>query len=119
MSYPNQGIHVSCNRTVAVGKASSDWTSQSSRFYSPTTGALKPIRRKCLKNQLLIDGLTMDESATINKVEKIRVPIQLKNGVMGEKEQMIGYYKGRRVQRDGYAYSHVKGGRTPGRWHYA
>lgn len=114
-----QGIRTSSNRIRAVGKRNPDWTQQSTRFISPKTGEAKPIRRKCLRNQVLVDGLTVDLGATINKVEKVRVPVQLKNGSMGEREQTIGYYNGKRVYRDGYAYGFVKDGKTPGRWHYA
>lgn len=115
----NQGIRLSCTRTVAVGKKNSDWSQQSSRFFSPTTGEAKKPRRKSLRNQVVVNGLFMDESATINKVEKIRVSVQLKNGGEGEREQMIGYYKGRRVYRDGYAYGNVRNGKTPGRWYFS
>lgn len=115
----NLGIRVSSNRIRAVGKRNPDWTQQSNRITSPKTGRPKTIRRKCLRNQVLVDGLTCDPDAVINKVEKVRVPVTLKNGSTGEREQTIGYHKGRRVVRDGYAYGFVKDGKTPGRWHYA
>ena len=114
-----QGIRTSSNRIRAVGKRSPDWAQQSTRFISPKTGEAKPVRRKCLRNQVLVDGLSYDDAATINKIETVLVPVQLKNGSMGEKQQAIGYYQGRRVVRDGYAYGFVKDGKTPGRWHYA
>ena len=55
-----------------------------------------------------MDGLSYDDAATINKIETVLVPVQLKNGSMGEKQQAIGYYQGRRVVRDGYAYGFVR-----------
>lgn len=112
------GVRVSSNRTRAVGKRNPDWTQQSMRLFT-VDGRAKPVRRKCLKNQVLVDGLTVDDAAVINKVEQVRVPVTLKNGSLGEREQTIGYYKGKRVVRDGYAYAFVKDGKTPGRWHYA
>lgn len=102
------------HRIVAVGKKNPDWSRQ-----SLTAKSLQSDRRKCLRKQLFVDGFTVDDKAVINKVEKVRVPVQLKNGSMGEREQTIGYYKGRRVVRDGYAYGFVQDGKTPGRWHYA
>lgn len=114
-----QGIRVSCNRTRAVGQRNADWTQQSNRFFSPKTGEAKQVRRKCLRMQVLVDGLTVDTEATINRVEKVRVPMPLKNGSMGEREVMVGYYGKRRVVRDGYAYGFVRDGKTPGRWHFA
>lgn len=113
------GVRVSCNRISAVGHRNTDWTQQSKRHTNLTTGKAKPIRRKCLRNQVVVNGFDVDSEATINKVEQVRVPVQLKNGSMGEKEQSIGYYNGRRVYRDGYAYGFVKDGHTPGRWYYS
>lgn len=111
---------VGSNRTVGVGsgRGKGDWTVQTSRFYNPVTGKAKPFRRKCLKNEVVVDGLTIYHQATINRIEKIRVPVERKDGTIGEREQMIGYHNGKRVMRDGYAYAFVNGGRTPGRWYY-
>lgn len=114
-----QGIRLSCNRTVAVGKKNADWSKQSTRFISPITGEAKKVRRKCLRKQVLITDLDVMTGVTINLIEKVRVPVQRKDGSMGEVEKMMGYHNGRRVIRDGYAYSHVNNGQTPGRWKYA
>lgn len=114
-----QGIRLSCTRTVAVGKKNADWSKQSTRFISPITGEAKKVRRKCLRNQVLMSDFDVKAGITINLVEKIRVPIERKDGTMGEAEKMVGYVDGRRVIRDGYAYSHVTNGVTPGRWRYA
>lgn len=111
-------IRSSANRIKAVGRRNGDWTQQSSRFFNPVTGEAKQVRRKCIRKQVLVDGLTVDTEAVINRVEKVRVPITLKNGSMGEKEIMVGYYNGRRVVRNGYAYGFVKNGVTPGRWNF-
>lgn len=112
----NLGIRTS-HRVIPVGHKKPDWTRQSLSLFD-SKGEPKKPRRKCLRNQVLVNGL-MVETVTVNKVEKIRVPVVLKNGQMGERERSIGLVNGRRVYRDGYSYANVKGGKTPGRWLYA
>ena len=112
-------IRSSANRIKAVGRRNADWSQQSTRFISPKTGEAKQVRRKCMRRQLFVDGFTVDDNATINMVEMVRVPVVLKNGSIGEREQMIGRYKGRRVVRTGSAPSFTDGNRTPNRWQYS
>ena len=108
-------------RTVSVLLVSATRIGHNNRpvLSRPRQVRAKPVRLKCLRNQVLVDGLSYDDAATINKIEMVLVPVQLKNGSMGEKQQAIGYYQGRRVVRDGYAYGFVKDGKTLERWHYA
>lgn len=111
-------VRTSSNRIIPVGHRKPDWTKQSNRLFDAKGNPKKP-RRKCLRNQLLLNGFDVQEGITVKKVEKIRVPIQLKNGQMGEREMYIGEVDGRRVNRTGYAHSHTNNGKTPGRWEYA
>lgn len=99
----------------------SDWTQQSARFFKLTrdgvlTDEPKKRRRKCFKGQLVFDRETgmPTTGCTINRAETVRISTP----TGAEREAYEGLYKGKRVRRDGYAYSMVKDGRTPGKWYY-
>lgn len=119
------GMRKSTDKIHAVGKApKADWTQQSARLFKVNKGQgdeVKKTRRRCFRNQVVISehlAAGIKQQCTIRECEKIRVPITRKNGEPGEKEAYVGYYEGRMVQRDGYAYGLTKNGKTPGRWYY-
>lgn len=96
-------VRVSCNKIAAVGKPSrADWSTQSQRFHAKKRGAT-------LNNQLLLSH-ELPEGHEMVQVKSIHT-----NHNDGK---VYGITNGRKVVRDGYAYSLTAHGRTPGRWLY-
>ncbi len=96
-------LRLSCQNTVAQGKPpKADWSTQSLRFHARKRGAT-------LNNQMIISH-EIAKGYDMRKVKSIHTN--------HDDGKVYGLCKGRRVVRNGWAYSMTARGHTPGRWFY-